>query len=389
MILLYSFSSLFCLICLFFRKIKINNPMPWMFYLFINLYTFATYFSHIFNLDFIISVNNKRVIDIFLFTSSLSLLTFSILLLCSSIYKKEYKIQFIKNKLNHFLVFIIIFPIALYINSLTSWTYDRAGILPSLAAYLRNIISILTLLILLTDNYSRKIKYFAVFLCAILTFVSTQRTNFFIIIIGILLTEKNNKTALLMMCATVFFVLAVGSVRNNISVLRILYPIIGEGVLGSWGMINAIEHYLENGYNIYNLIRPINPAISWLIPGLELKEMSSGIADYYPMGGFFFLSDAYLFNPILGPIIYTIIFHLIYSWSFTGMLKSKTKKIDFFLIQCLLFFYIKANIGTITAMLVFFFLVLYLYKAFISLLSIGTRDIRYYGNQKNQLKCSL
>jgi hypothetical protein len=362
--------------------------MPWMFYFFINLYTLSIYFVHIFgffakNNELIDKINNKIIIDTYLFTSSLSLLTYSILILFFSRYKKERELQLIKKrKLNHFIIFIIFIPIALYINSLTNWTHDREGLLPSLAAYFRNIITIITLIILINDNYSKKIKYFVVFLCAILTLLSTQRTNFFIIIIGILLIEKDIKTSFLLMCITVFFILAVGSLRNNVSILRIAYPILGEGVFGSWGMLNAIDHYLKNGYDIYNVLKPLNSAINWIIPGLELNEMSSGIKDYYPMGGFFFLSDAYLFNPILGPILYTVIFHLIYSWSYTRMIKSKTKKIDFFIIQCLLFFYIKASIGTITAMLVFFFLILYLYKAFISLLSIGTQNIRDYGNKK-------
>ncbi|GHV57663.1 hypothetical protein AGMMS49579_23850 [Spirochaetia bacterium] len=208
--------------------------------------------------------------------------------------------------------------------------------------------------------------------------MSTQRTNFFIVIIAVILSERKQKNALLLMAIGLLLIIFLGSIRNGVSILKIMYPILGEGFFGSWGMLNAINYYLNNGYDAYNLIRPLNPAVNWLIPFLKLNTMSDGIAQsgivYYPMGGFFFLSDAYLFHPIFGPIIYTIGFHTINSWSYKGMINSKNK-MNYFLIQCLLFLYIKANVSTIIATFVFFFLLLYLYKIFEALLAISNKTI--------------
>jgi hypothetical protein len=235
-----------------------NNPIPWMFYAYINLYTLSTYFAHIYGLNFYIALLNKKIIiDTYLCTSSLSLLAYSFLILYSSIYKKEYQFQFVKRKLNHLYIFILIFPITYYINSLTNWTEERVGLIASLAAYFRNITTLLTLLILITNNFSKRTKYIAVACCAIVTMVSTQRTNFFIIIIGVLLIERKSKNALLLMFCGIFFLLVVGSIRNGVNIVRILYPILGEGVFGSWGMLNAIDYYLNHGYNIYNVIKPL------------------------------------------------------------------------------------------------------------------------------------
>jgi len=366
--------------------------MPWIFLGFVDLYTITTiiafYFFRFLNItnDLSSTLTNYYIIQTYVRTSNLSLLTYNILLAFDPVYKRpfpEVREYFSRSGRIYFLLLILIAPVAIYFNAKYNWTTgSRDTVFDSIAAYCRDWISIIAIYIMLSTQR----KYRAVLslvIVIIIALLSTQRTNLFIIIVGVLLVNRDDRRAFKVFLVSILFLLIIGSIRNGVPPWNIVYSIVGEGIFGSWGMYNAIAFFQNNGYYYRNLLRPLNGYINWLLPFAHLPELSTVLADnginYYPMGGFFFLSDAYLFNPILGPIIFTVLFHALYKFIFHGIKNAKTEmeKFKYVVYYCLLFEFIKASQQTFIAMLVFFTISMYLVNWVVITIrtSVKTREL--------------
>lgn len=233
-----------------------------------------------------------------------------------------------------------------------------------MSAYFRNIITVLTIVLFRYGDQENKIKKLILLvLFGIITFLSTQRTNFLIVGMAYIYTIKDSKSALKYAFLFIILLLVAGSLRNGISATEFLYPIFGEGIFGSWGTLNAIYEIQSYGYEVNNMIYAFNGIFNFFLKffSLNLPTVSSilwshGIV-YYPMGGFFYLSDAILWNPILGPPIYTIVIYKIYSFAYRLWIIQKSPYALLYL--GLSFELVKADSTVITAMYIFHLLVMY------------------------------
>ncbi len=289
------------------------------------------------------------------------------------------------NKISYFIIYIICYPIALYLASISNWTYgERTGLIPSLSAYFKNIITVLTIVFFSFKNMKQSSKLLFMFLYLIITFKSTQRTNFLIVALAYVYTIKNSKKVFKLGLLSIFALLVLGAARNGVSIFNLAYPIFGEGLFGSWGTLNSINEIQKFGFNTDNLLRFFNGFLNFFLkffnlslPELSFELTSKGI-DYYPMGGFFFLSDAILFNPIAGPILYTTFIYVIYSFGYKRLLKKRTA--EYLLYMGLLFEFIKASQSTIMAMFAFHFLFLFLLRCvdtFVKFACKNNKDLSY------------
>lgn len=367
MIYIYLLSNLFFFACLKNKKISFKNIFIYVYWGLMLLYPMAVYSAFTFDIEVFASsmhglVGNEYIIDEVLLTASLALCTFSLCLIIKPIKKENTSLILCYNIRGYKYLYFFLFPFVLYLNSITNWTTDGVGFLPSLAAYSRNLMTVLAIILIIPNNGKMSHKLLYVFMFMVITFASTQRTNALIVIIALVYTLKSSKTAIRISFLGLASLLALGAIRNDISALNFLYPILGEGLFGAWGLLQAIDVSSECSYSLSNLFMLFNESLNWLfnmlhIP-LDLPVLSDIVEDsgqiYYPMGGFFYLSDAYLMHPYLGPIFYTILIYCIYRKSVNHYYRYHTP----FSLICLslLFDAVKGSLCVFIAMLLFHYI---------------------------------
>lgn len=316
---------------------------------------------------------NEKLINEMLLSASMALFTFSYCLYRfpikreSDYYKPIINVQIIKY------AFWLFLPIALYLNSISNWTTgDRIGLIPSLTAYSRNILTVIVVILFISpaNKLKEKIVYLLFFM--LVTFLSTQRTNALIVIIAFVYNVKSEKKAFKYLIYGITALIVLGSVRNGISPINIAYPIMGEGIYGSWGLLQAIDVIEVRGYSFTQFFLLFNSSFNWILKTLHisflLPELSNIITEsgevYYPMGGFFYLSDAYLMHPFWGSVVYTFIIY----WIFRHNVNRFYQNHDPLNLICiaLLFDAIKGALWTFLSMLVFhvlfYFIILKLFN---------------------------
>ena len=259
------------------------------------------------------------------------------------------------------LMYVILFPIAFYLNSIDNWTYGtRTGILSQLSAYARNLLTVLSVVLFCSKKITTIKKIIFLLLFMLLTFKSTQRTNMLIVLIAFVYNLGSSFLVFNYFIAGIFTLLSLGAIRNAISALNVMYPIFAEGLFGSWGLLQSIEAIQKKGYEYTNILKIFNPTINWILskmnidatlPTLEQFIVKSTGQTYYPMGGFVYLSDAYLMHPFIGPIIYTILIYFMYRWSLKRYYKSHSPV--YLLCLSILFVSVKGALWVFIALLLF------------------------------------
>lgn len=326
MIYVYIIANIFFLHSIIKQHISFTNIFIFIYWGFMLLYPLSIYSIYALDISEYVSgelhylLGNESIVNAVLQSASIALCTFSVLMILKPIKRENIKTLPFYNIKKYKILFLLLFPIVLYLNSITNWTTDRAGLLPSMAAYSRNIMTVLAVLLILPQNISVKNKLFYLFLFMIITFTSTQRTNALIVIIALVYTLRSSKTALRVACLGLLALIVLGSIRNNQGATNLLFPILGEGLFGSWGLLQAVEISSETSYSWSQLFMLFNEFFNWIFQTIHLpislptlgELVSNRGITYYPMGGFFYLSDAYLMHPILGPIFYTFLIYFIY-----------------------------------------------------------------------------
>ncbi|ADV44893.1 hypothetical protein [Bacteroides helcogenes] len=320
------------------QQISIKNIFVYVYWGLMLLYPMAVYSVYALDItDYVSSqmfnhLSDEHIVNEVLKTASIALFTFAICMILKPISKEDNNRLVAYSIKGYKLLYFLMLPFALYLSTTTNWTSDREGVLPSLAAYSRNIMTVLTIVMIVPNNVKTREKFIYLFLFMLLTFFSTQRTNALIVIVALIYTLKSGKTALKFAVGGVLAIVVLGSVRNGVSASNILYPIMGEGLFGSWGFLQAIDVTQYEGYSWGQFFMLFNATLNWIFSflhlPLELSTYGTIIEEagevYYPMGGFFYLSDAYLMHPILGPILYTILIYWIYKKSIDAYYKYHT-----------------------------------------------------------------
>lgn len=362
---LYILSNLLFLFCIKKNKTTYTNGFIYVYWGLMLLYPMAIYMAYTMSSLYHVSeeiailIRNEDIINKVFRTASLALITFGFLMFIKPIKKENQNTVQTYSIKGYQCLYFILFPIALYLNSITNWTTDREGLLPSLAAYSRNLMTVTTVILILPRNVSILKKLLFICLFMVITFASTQRTNALIVIIAVIYTLKSSKSALRLFFIGILSLLILGSLRNGISATNLIYPILGEGLFGGWGLLQAIDTIDQSVSAFDQILMPFNELINWffhlihipfILPTLSDVVTKTGVV-YYPMGGFFYLSDAYLMHPIIGPILYTGLIYLIY---YKCVNKFYTKHTPLSLIcLSLLFDAVKGSLCVFTVMLLF------------------------------------
>ncbi len=334
----YLFAIIFFLYVLYLNRISFNNVFPFIFLGFSVLYSGTCFLSVYF--DFykisVVTVLKKNVVNSFLIYSAISIFVFSFFLFFDKkLYQKSRCCKTYRNKniVFYYMVYLVLYPIALYFSFISNWTTgERVGLIPSLSAYFRNAITVLTIIFFLSENVSKTFKYIFFLLFLVITVKSTQRTSFLIVAIAFVYTLKNSKKAFTCGIIALLALLIVGSVRNGVSLLNIFYPIFGEGIFGSWGTLNSISSIQKYGWVFDNFFYGANGILNFFLKFflLRLPEVSDWLVlkgiDYYPMGGFYFLSDAILWQPIFGPILFTCLIYFSYRVAYKAFINKPRPK---------------------------------------------------------------
>ena len=326
MIYVYIIANFLFLRSIIKRHIPFTNIFIFIYWGFMLLYPLSIYSIYALDISEYASsemsylLGNKSIVDAVLQSASIALCTFGILMIIKPIKRENIKTFPLYNIKRYKILYLVLFPLVLYLNSITNWTTDRAGLLPSMAAYSRNIMTVLAVLLIIPQNISIKNKLFYLFLFMIITFTSTQRTNALIVIIALVYTLRSSKMAIRVAFLGLLALIVLGSIRNNQGATNLLFPILGEGLFGAWGLLQAIEISSDTSYSWSQFFMLFNEFLNWIfqtfhlpisLPTLGELVSNKGLT-YYPMGGFFYLSDAYLMHPILGPIVYTFFIYFIY-----------------------------------------------------------------------------
>lgn len=367
MIALYIASNMIFIFALKVKHISIKDVFVYIFYGFLNLYTLSIYISNITGVytRYPISLlTDKGIIEKVLLTSSIAIITFAVCLLRSNVRIESDNYIEIRN-INLFKwLYAFLFPIAFYLNTIDNWTQGtRTGILAQLSAYSRNILTVLCVVLFCSRKIKnwQKLVYLLLFMA--LTFRSTQRTNMMIVLIAFAYNMRSAKAVAGSLGGGIVALLSLGAIRNAQSALNFMYSILAEGLFGSWGLLQAIETIHTRGYSYTNLVKIFNTVFNWFfsqfgmiisLPTLEQTITQSG-ESYYPMGGFFYLSDAYLMHPFIGPAFYTILIFSLYRWSLRGYYNNHSPL--YLLCLSILFVSIKGALWTFTALLLFHLLV--------------------------------
>ena len=338
MIYIYLIANIVFFLTLRKQQISIKNIFVYIYWGLMLLYPMAVYSVYALDItDYVSSqmfnhLSNKYIVNEILKTTSVALFTFTVCMILKPILKEDNDRLVAYSIKGYKLLYFLMLPFALYLSTTTNWTSDREGLLPSLAAYSRNIMTVLTIIMIVPNNVKTREKFVYLFLFMLITFFSTQRTNALIVIVALIYTLKSGKTALKLAVVGLLALLVLGSIRNGVSASNILYPIMGEGLFGAWGFLQAIDVTKYEGYSWGQFFMLFNTTLNWIFSFLHLpldlptyETIIEGAGEvYYPMGGFFYLSDAYLMHPILGPILYTILIYLIYKKSINAYYKNHT-----------------------------------------------------------------
>lgn len=342
----YVLSVVSVLVALYIIRLSFINVVHWIFLGFMilyNLFPFIIY-SLIPNMNRIpltLAKNNNIFFEKQLFLSSLLLLLYSILLFTN---KNKVDLNFVGNKrvqlyINPAIIFFILLPLGIYLSSKNNWTTGaREGFSASLTAYIRNMLQVLGIITFVRYRSNLRLKTVVLISFIFLSFVDTQRTNLFVLFISYLITLKNKKNAFYMFFSLILVVVVLGSFRNNVSIFNVLYPFIGEGVFGSYGLLQVIR-VLHEGYDINNLLVSLNSIyerlLSYVFINIDLDSINDymklmqekGVIKerYFPMGGYFFPAGSHLALPYLGPLFQLLVFFkfIIYISNYKGDLYIK------------------------------------------------------------------
>ena len=369
MLLVYFLSIVVYVSCLRKMRISINNVFAYIFLGFQLLYPLSIVIvsssgiADSFPSDLGSFFEDERIISEVLKTSSIAIITFSCCMYFFPVIKEtdcRKVIPRIEIWKRFFWVFL---PFALYLNSISNWsTGERVGLIPSLAAYFRNILTVITVVLFVSDQVTIKKKFLYLVIFGVITMLSTQRTNALIVIIAFIYTIKSKKEALIYCIGGLLALIVLGAVRNEVSATDLAYPIFGEGIYGAWGFLQAIDVTKSYGYSLAQLFMVFNSSLNWFFNLVHIPLSFYSFDDlisktgyeYYPMGGFFYLSDAYLMHPIIGPILYTLLIYWIYRKNLNKYYQSHTPLNLIFV--ALLFDAVKGALSTFVAMIVFHYL---------------------------------
>lgn len=376
MIFLYLLANIFFAYTLKKKHIAITNVFVYVFWGLLLLYPMSIYCTYVLDLVFMISstlgdyVGDTHIVNEVLRNSAFAIFTFAICMWKFPVPLESKNYSLIRN-LNYYKVcFWLLVPVALYLNFITNWTTERSGLLPTMAAYSRNIITVLVVILFIPRNIKLKEKIIYLIIFMFITFLSTQRTNALIVIVALIYNVKSSRKAFQFLFCGLIGLIILGSLRSGESATNFLFPILGEGLLGSWGLLQAIDITIYKGYSYLQGFMLFNETINWFVNMLHLDFALPTLSDivlntgetYYPMGGFFYLSDAYLLNPYVGSIIYT---GLIY-WFYRRNLCAFYRYHQPLNLICLalLFDAVKGAIVVFIAMLLFHVLSYYMVKYF-------------------------
>ncbi len=352
--------------------LQINNVFVYVYWALLLLYplsiylTYSSLISTRFSENMSFNRSTDEIASIVLQTASIALITFAFCLRNFPIIRESNVYCSVPKVKKSIILYVIFFPIAFYYNLNSNWSTGEGAESASMAAYMRNILTVLSVAIFLTKSIKQKWKLLVLLLFMVVTFVSTQRTNALILIVAFVYNMKPTKKTMMFIIAGIVALLVLGSIRNGEDFTNLLYPIFGEGLLGSHGLVQAIEYTSSKGYSISQFFMLFNGSINWFLdivriggnlPTFEDLISSSGRI-YYPMGGFFYLSDAYLMHPILGPIVYTLLIFWIYRKSVNTFYRIHSPLS--LICLSLLFDTVKGSLATFTALIVFHYLFYYL-----------------------------
>lgn len=367
MIILFLMADLFFLLAVFIKKISIKDLFVYLFFGFVNLYTLCNFFVYQFGLSDRYPAEQLArgdIIEKVLVTSAVALFTFGICILASrKLHESDIYLD-IKHIQLYQLFYFLFYPVAFYLNSIDNWTTGtRTGTIAHLAAYSRNMLTVLSVMLLTSRKikFRDKVLFLALFL--IITFKSTQRTNMFIVLTAFIYNVKNEYYAAGFMLSGAGALLSLGALRNGLSAFNFMYSILGEGIFGSWGLLKAIDVIDTYGYSVTHFFKLFGSVLNWFFSQFgvmtNFSTLEKIITDtgqaYYPMGGFFYLSDAYLMHPVLGVIVYTVLIFILYRWSLKHFYNNHSA--GYLMILSMLFIMVKGSLSTFTALLLFHLLV--------------------------------
>ena len=190
----------------------------------------------------------------------------------------------------------ILCSISFYFNP---WNENRTGLYASISALFRIIWVIVSIPLLRTNKY-RMIMLLSV----ILMFIDGSRTFVFIIFLYFIINNFVKKSFILIGFA---LVLLAASFRNGFYSFDLLYGFFGEGVNGSSGIFQVMQvknNLIQFPYFlhlIFTFFQPVLIIFSFFIPknliDFDSSQFLSGAIfndlgeTYYPMGGFYILSE--------------------------------------------------------------------------------------------------
>lgn len=363
MIALFIMADIFYLAAVFIKKISIKDVFVYLYFGFVNLYTLSIYFVHRLGLYHLYPVEllaKEEIVEKVLITSAIAVFTFGICILaCTRLYESDDYVEWKHIRVFRW-VYFLFFPVAFYLNSIDNWTTGtRTGIIAQLAAYSRNMLTMLCIILFTSRKIKFRDKVLFLFLFLMITFKSTQRTNMFIVLVAFIYNMKNMHYAAGCLLLGTGALLSLGALRNGMGIFNFMYPVLGEGIFGSWGLLKAINVIDSYGYSPENFFMLFGETFNWFFgefgiltsfPTLE-KIVSDAGEVYYPMGGFFYLSDAYLMHPVIGVIVYTILIFVLYRWSLKGFYDKHSPL--YLTSLSILFVMIKGSLRGFAALLLF------------------------------------
>lgn len=265
----------------------------------------------------IFNYGKSELYDLTKFQLTYSLITILFLILLKKI--KILKNKKLVEKNNNWLsikyanlIFPIIFALSCISFFLNPWSESREGLFASISALFR-ILWILVTIPLLKTSKSKLLLLLSV----ILMFIDGSRTFVFIIFLYYLLNNKVNKKIILL---GFILVLLSASFRNGFYSFDLLYGIFGEGVNGSTGIFQVLllpnsDTFPYITHLFYTFFQPFFVILSLFIPATFInfdssQFLSSNVSsflpeNYYPMGGFYILSE-FVYYGYLGIFLFLI-----------------------------------------------------------------------------------
>lgn len=378
------FANIFAALAMIKRKITLDNIFAYLFLAFSDLYGLSIYFVHKLKLynryseELKMLLSDEKVVHIAIQIIAISIVTFSICIFAFKP-KQETRIHIVNHISIYKCLFWVTYPVVFYFNSLSNWTYSVQGkAVNSLAAYFRNFSTIFLIVIFNHPPKKKNCDFMYLILYMLITLESTQRTNMLIVLIAFIYSRRNR---MIYIIGGILGILMLGSARNGVSVLNLMYPILGEGIFGSWGVLQAIKAIQLEGYSYDSIFKLFNAPINWVLkyvaPSIQISELSDVVVrnemKYYPLGGFYFISDAYLMNPMIGPVIYTVLLYVVYYILQNEY--NKAHSTTALLAISMLFIAIKGSLRTFVAMLAFHILVYWVIENLINVFSYNRKIV--------------